>query len=148
MVDENPPDENPPDEDSTNKDLPVKRPPELLAIPAHAEALFELVRKRFEVPASYTLDLSSPVLGEESLRSPLAVAAITMRKLQALQYLERAVKPPSHVVLSLLADVSRSLAALRATEPPFRLHVEAINAATIAVMNAVVDNRGQILYFE
>ena len=67
----------------------LPKPPELLALSEVTTELFETLKEWFDVPASVVLDLSA-VDSEKVVREmaePFMIAALAMRKLQALHLL-------------------------------------------------------------
>lgn len=134
------------------------KPPELVAVGSHAEALFNILREAFEVPNPYPLDLSAPVVSEDILFSPVGRAALIMRKLQALAYIAKApTSRPSDEVLTLLSEVGRFLRLAQAgvvggdvlaRHRNFAAHLEAVNQATRAVITAIGGAGGDVLLFD
>src|SRR5215813_9343183 len=102
------------------------KPPELLALTEVTTELFETLKEWFDVPSSVALDLSA-VDSEKVVREmsePSMVAALAMRKLQALHLLATpGVRTSTDVVVTIVQDLTRAL--LQA--PTMRIDVEAAN---------------------
>ena len=143
------------DPDDGSQPNPPK-PPELVAVGSHAEALFNILREVFDVPNPYPLDLTAPILSEDILFSPVGRAALIMRKLQALAYIAKATTSrPSDEVLTLLSEVGRFLRLAQAgverdalARHPMETHLEAVNQATHAVIAAIGEAGGDVLFFD
>ncbi|MBA2279878.1 MAG: hypothetical protein H0W25_01390 [Acidimicrobiia bacterium] len=100
----------------------VAKPDELLALHDVAGELFELLRSWFDVPASVPLDLSAVDAAVRELGDPQMIAALAMRKLQALHLLATpGVRTTTDVVVTIIQDLQRAL--LQA--PRMRLQVKA-----------------------
>jgi hypothetical protein len=100
----------------------VAKPPELLALHDVAEELFETLRRWFDVPDAVTLDLSSVDAVVHEMADPTMIAALAMRKLQALHLLATpGVRTSTDVVVTIVQDLTRAL--LQA--PTMRLSVAA-----------------------
>jgi len=68
-------------------DEPLPKPDELLALDAVAEEMFETLRRWFDVPPRVPLDLRAVDSAVVELGEPVMIAAVAMRKLQALHLL-------------------------------------------------------------
>lgn len=100
----------------------IPKPDELLALHAVTEELFETLRNWFDVPDSIGLDLSDVDAAVPQLGDPVQIAAIAMRKLQALRLLSTpGVRTSTDVVITIVQDLNRAL--LQA--PAMRLHRQA-----------------------
>ena len=102
----------------------LPKPPELLALSEVTAELFDTLKEWFDVPASVVLDLSA-VDSEKVVREmaePFMIAALAMRKLQALHLLATpGVRTSTDVVVTIVQDLTRAL--LQA--PVMRLRVAA-----------------------
>lgn len=88
----------------------VPKPDELLALHGVTEALFETLRAWFEVPSKVTLDLSDIDSAVVELGDPVLIAALAMRKLQALRLLSTpGVRTTTDVVVTIVNDLDRAL---------------------------------------
>jgi hypothetical protein len=102
----------------------VPKPDELLALHGVAEELFDLLRMWFGVPSAVALDLGAVDSAVRELGDPLMIAALAMRKLQALHLLATpGVRTTTDVVVTIVQDLQRAL--LQA--PRMRLQVKAID---------------------
>lgn len=100
----------------------IAKPPELLALHDVAEELFETLRRWFDVPDRVTLDLSAVDAVVHEMADPTMIAALAMRKLQALHLLATpGVRTSTDVVVTIVQDLTRAL--LQA--PAMRLAVAA-----------------------
>jgi hypothetical protein len=89
---------------------PVPKPTELLALDSVAEELFGILRAWFDVPDQVTLDLRSVDAAVAELGDPQMVAAMAMRKLQALHLLATpGVRTTTDVVVAIVNDLERAL---------------------------------------
>lgn len=89
---------------------PVPKPTELLALDSVAEELFGILRGWFDVPDQVTLDLRSVDAAVAELGDPQMVAAMAMRKLQALHLLATpGVRTTTDVVVAIVNDLERAL---------------------------------------
>lgn len=88
----------------------IPKPPELLALHDVTEELFETLRTWFDVPAQVALDLSDIDSAVAQLADPVAIAALAMRKLQALRLLAQpGVRTSTDVVVTIVQDLDRAL---------------------------------------
>lgn len=100
----------------------VAKPDALLALHDVAEELFETLKRWFAVPDSVALDLSDVDAVVREMSDPTMIAALAMRKLQALRLLAMpGVRTSTDVVLAIVNDLERAL--LQA--PVMRLKVRA-----------------------
>ncbi|SRR5581483_1947520 len=91
-------------------DEALAKPDELLALHDVTEQLFELLRAWFDVPSSVTLDLSDIDAAVRELGDPQMIAALAMRKLQALRLLATpGVRTTTDVVVAIVNDLDRAL---------------------------------------
>lgn len=97
-------------EDDGSPTGPLAKPDELLAIDGATEELFELLRRWFDVPPAITLDLADIDSAVAELGDPQMVAAMAMRKLQALHLLATpGVRTTTDVVVAIVNDLERAL---------------------------------------
>ncbi len=88
----------------------IAKPDELLALSAVAAELFETLRRWFDVPPRVSLDLSEVDSAVTELGDPVLVAAMAMRKLQALHLLATpGVRTTTDVVVAIVQDLQRAL---------------------------------------
>lgn len=88
----------------------VPKPDELLALHDVAAELFETLRAWFAVPNTVTIDLTAIDSAVEELGDPLLIAAMAMRKLQALHLLSTpGVRTSTDVVVAIVQDLERAL---------------------------------------
>jgi hypothetical protein len=91
-------------------EAPIGKPDELLALADVAEEMFDTLRRWFDVPARVTLDLSEVDSAVAELGDPVLVAAMAMRKLQALHLLATpGVRTTTDVVVAIVQDLQRAL---------------------------------------
>ncbi|MBV9161738.1 MAG: hypothetical protein JO309_05160 [Pseudonocardiales bacterium] len=92
----------------TEEDRP--KPPELVSLYAATAEAFKTLKEEFQVPDTYELMLHDIDAAEPFLRSTLDIAAITMRKIQALRWVTKpGVETANDVVVTLAADLLRAL---------------------------------------
>jgi hypothetical protein len=100
----------------------LPKPGELLALHGVTEELFETLKQWFAVPDQVTLDMSAVDSVVHEMADPVMIAALAMRKLQALHLLATpGVRTSTDVVVTIVQDLARAL--LQA--PVMRLNVEA-----------------------
>ncbi len=98
------------DSDDIDFDNPVPKPAELLALDSVTEELFGILRRWFEVPSTVSLDLTAVDSAVTELGDPQMVAALAMRKLQALNLLATpGVRTTTDVVVAIVNDLERAL---------------------------------------
>ena len=101
------------DEDDIDQDWdgePIPKPAELLALDSVTEELFATLRRWFDVPALVTLDLTEVDSAVTELGDPQMVAALAMRKLQALNLLATpGVRTTTDVVVAIVNDLERAM---------------------------------------
>jgi hypothetical protein len=116
----------------------LPKPPELLALSEVTAELFDTLKEWFDVPASVVLDLSA-VDSEKVVREmaePFMIAALAMRKLQALHLLATpGVRTSTDVVVTIVQDLTRAL--LQA--PVMRLRVAAEHTDWDAALAGLTD---------
>lgn len=100
----------------------IPKPDELLALHDVTDDLFGMLRRWFDVPASVPIDLTDIDSAVVELGDPEMIAALAMRKLQALRLLATpGVRTTTDVVVAIVNDLDRAL--LQA--PDLRLRREA-----------------------
>ena len=91
-------------------EAPIPKPDELLALAEVAAEMFDTLRRWFDVPTAVTLDLSEVDSAVAELGDPVLVAAMAMRKLQALHLLATpGVRTTTDVVVAIVQDLQRAL---------------------------------------
>ena len=65
------------------------KPPELVSLYAATSAVFRTLKEEFQVPDTYELALCHVDAAEPFLRNTVDIAAITMRKIQALRWVAK-----------------------------------------------------------
>ncbi len=100
----------------------IPKPDELLALHSVTTEMFTMLRTWFDVPNEVTLNLREIDAAVSELGDPLLIAAMAMRKLQALHLLATpGVRTTTDVVVTIVQDLQRAL--LQA--PTMRLKVAA-----------------------
>ncbi|MBW3578361.1 MAG: hypothetical protein KY462_11605 [Actinobacteria bacterium] len=100
----------------------IPKPDELLALHDVTQELFTTLRAWFDVPPRALIDLREIDSAVEELGDPTLIAAMAMRKLQALHLLSTpGVVTSTDVVITIVQDLDRAL--LQA--PTMRLKVQA-----------------------
>jgi hypothetical protein len=104
-------------------DIPaLPKPDALLALHDVTDVLFETLRAWFSVPEEVALDLSAIDAAVGQLGDPVMIAALAMRKLQALHLLSTpGVRTTTDVVVTIVNDLDRALV----QAPVMRLHRQA-----------------------
>lgn len=118
----------------------VDKPDALLALHGVTAELFDTLRQWFAVPDEVTIDLLSIDSAVAELGDPQMIAALAMRKLQALNLLATpGVRTTTDVVVAIIQDLERAL--LQA--PRMRLQVRAAttdwDAELLALESDAVD---------
>ena len=91
-------------------EAPIAKPDELLALSGVVAEMFDTLRRWFDVPPKVTLDLSEVDSAVAELGDPVMVAAMAMRKLQALHLLATpGVRTTTDVVVAIVQDLQRAL---------------------------------------
>jgi hypothetical protein len=97
-------------------DLPIDepedlaKPDELLALHGVTTELFELLRRWFAVPDEVYLDLAEIDSAVREMGDPVMIAALAMRKLQALHLIATpGVRTTTDVVIVIVQDLDRAL---------------------------------------
>lgn len=103
----------------------IPKPDELLALHSVTTEMFAILRRWFDVPGEVTLNLREIDAAVSELGDPQLIAAMAMRKLQALHLLSTpGVRTSTDVVVTIVQDLQRAL--LQA--PTMRLKVAARTA--------------------
>lgn len=101
------------------------KPEEVLGLHAVAEQVFALLKEHLEVADEYVLDLTHIDSAHPVLRRPYDVAALAMRKVQALRLVSRPGERTSNdVVVGLCAELTRALSELGAHLPTHEIRHE------------------------
>ncbi|HEX2381263.1 MAG TPA: hypothetical protein VHI95_01395 [Acidimicrobiales bacterium] len=88
----------------------IPKPDELLALHDVTEDLFGILRRWFDVAATVSIDLTDIDSAVTELGDPEMIAALAMRKLQALRLLSTpGVRTTTDVVVAIVNDVDRAL---------------------------------------
>jgi hypothetical protein len=88
----------------------VPKPDELLALHGVTAEMFAILRGWFDVPPKVTLDLAEVDSAVVELGDPVLIAAMAMRKLQALHLLATpGVRTTTDVIVSIVQDLQRAL---------------------------------------
>jgi hypothetical protein len=115
----------------------IAKPDELLALHDVTAELFGTLQGWFEVPSEVTLSLGDVDAAVRELADPVMVAALAMRKLQALRLLSQpGVRTSTDVIVSIVQDLDRAL--LQA--PTMRLRRAAATADWDAALEDLVED--------
>jgi len=88
----------------------LAKPDELLALHGVTTELFELLRRWFAVPDEVYLDLTEIDSAVREMGDPVMIAALAMRKLQALHLIATpGVRTTTDVVIIIVQDLDRAL---------------------------------------
>lgn len=88
----------------------IAKPDELLALHDVTTEMFAILQRWFGVPESVALDLSAVDAAVRELGDPVMVAAMAMRKLQALHLLATpGVRTTTDMVVTIVQDLQRAL---------------------------------------
>lgn len=113
----------------------VAKPAELLALYDVTAELFDTLKRWFSVPDQVSLDLTEIDSAVTQLGDPVAIAALAMRKLQALRLLSQpGVRTSTDVVVTIVQDLGRALV----QAPTMRLHHAAEAADWDAELAALI----------
>lgn len=89
---------------------PIPKPDELLALHSVTEKLFDTLRKWFDVETSVRIDLAEIDSAITELGTPEMIAAMAMRKLQALHLIATpGVLTTTDIILAIINDLDRAL---------------------------------------
>jgi hypothetical protein len=118
----------------------IPKPDALLALHDVTTELFATLRKWFAVPGQVSLDLAEIDSAVHELGDPLMIAALAMRKLQALHLLSTpGVMTTTDVVVTIVQDLDRALV----QAPHMHLKLQAAAAdwdAELAVLDGSADD--------
>ena len=88
----------------------LAKPDELVALHSVTTELFELLRRWFAVPDEVMLDLTEIDSAVREMGDPVMIAALAMRKLQALHLIATpGVRTTTDVVVVIVQDLDRAL---------------------------------------
>lgn len=88
----------------------IPKPDELLALHGVTSQLFTILKDWFDVPDGVLLDVSQVDSAVAELGDPVMIAAMAMRKLQALHLLATpGVRTSTDVVVTIVQDLNRAL---------------------------------------
>lgn len=108
------------DDDIGSDSGPIPKPDELLALHGVTAELFMILRRWFSVPRAVPIDLAEIDSAVAELGDPVMIAAMAMRKLQALHLLSTpGVRTSTDVVVTIVQDLQRALI----QAPVMRLHL-------------------------
>jgi hypothetical protein len=100
----------------------VAKPDELLALHSVTEELFDTLKRWFSVPDAVSLDMRDIDAVVTEMSDPVMIAALAMRKLQALRLLSTpGVRTSTDVVLAIVNDLERAMV----QAPAMRLKLQA-----------------------
>jgi hypothetical protein len=117
----------------------IAKPTELLALHDATAELFRTLQTWFDVPDRVTLSLSDIDSAVTELGDPVLIAAMAMRKLQALRLIAQpGVRTSTDVVVAIVQDLDRAL--LQA--PSMHLKRAAATADWDAELEGLMDGAG------
>lgn len=117
----------------------IAKPEELLALHGVTPQMFAILRRWFDVPATVSLDLTSIDSAVVELGEPRLIAAMAMRKLQALHLLATpGVRTSTDVVVAIVQDLQRALV----QAPTMRLKLQASSTDWDAELRSLGDTDG------
>ncbi len=88
----------------------LAKPDELVALHTVTTELFEILRRWFAVPDEVSLDLTEIDSAVREMGDPVMIAALAMRKLQALHLIATpGVRTTTDVVVTIVQDLDRAL---------------------------------------
>jgi hypothetical protein len=118
----------------------LPKPDELLALHGVTTELFTTLRRWFSVPPRITLNLEEIDSAVAEMGDPVLIAAMAMRKLQALHLLSTpGVRTTTDVVVTIVQDLDRALI----QAPNMRLNVAAASTDWDAALAALDDAGGE-----
>jgi hypothetical protein len=127
---------------NTEPPLALPKPDELLAVHAIANELFATLKRWFDVPNRVTLDLSAVDAATREMLDPVMIAAIAMRKLQALSLIATpGVETTTDIVISIIQDLHRALI----QAPSSRLRLSAESADWDAELEAMSEHPSRMV---
>lgn len=119
----------------------IPKPDELLALHGVTPQMFETLRRWFDVPTSVSLDLTAIDSAVVELGEPRLIAAMAMRKLQALHLLATpGVKTSTDVVVAIVQDLQRALV----QAPAMRLRLQASSTDWDAALRSLGEADGEL----
>ena len=108
----------------------------ILALRGVTAAMFDILRRWFDVPESVSLDLTTVDSAVVELGEPRLIAAMAMRKLQALHLLATpGVRTSTDVVVAIVQDLQRALI----QAPSMRLRLAASSTDWDAALRSLDD---------
>lgn len=114
----------------------IPKPDELLALHGVTSQMFAILRRWFDVPSSVTIDLTAVDSAVVELGEPRLIAAMAMRKLQALHLLATpGVRTSTDVVVTIVQDLQRALI----QAPSMRLRLQASSTDWDAALRSLDD---------
>lgn len=117
----------------------VAKPDELLALHSVTTEMFATLRQWFDVPTEVTLNLRDVDSAVRELGDPMLIAAMAMRKLQALHLLATpGVRTSTDVVVAIVQDLQRALI----QAPSMRLRLQASSTDWDAALRSLGDGAG------
>lgn len=118
----------------------IPKPDELLALHDVSAELFSTLRAWFDVPRTLEIDLADIDSAVTELGDPVHIAALAMRKLQALRLLSTpGVRTSTDVVVTIVQDLNRAL--LQA--PSMRLRRDAEHTDWDAELSSLLAAEGE-----
>ncbi len=122
----------------------VPKPDELLALHGVTTEMFHTLRRWFGVPSAVALDLRDVDSAVAELGDPVMIAAMAMRKLQALHLLSTpGVRTTTDVIVTIVQDLDRALV----QAPNMRLNLAAATTdwdAALAALDSPDDGTAQV----
>ena len=116
---------------------PLPKPHELLAVHGIAIELFATMKRWFAVPDRVSLNLTAIDSATRELKDPVMIAALALRKLQALSVISTpGVETTTDVIISLIQDLNRALV----QAPNTRLRLDAESADWDAELEAMSEH--------
>jgi hypothetical protein len=98
------------DDDDLDEPDELAKPDELVALHTVTTELFEILRRWFAVPDEVSLDLTEIDSAVREMGDPVMIAALAMRKLQALHLIATpGVRTTTDVVITIVQDLDRAL---------------------------------------
>src|SRR5690606_20543377 len=120
----------------------VAKPDELLALHTVTEELFDTLKRWFSVPDSVPLNLTAVDAVVTEMSDPVMIAALAMRKLQALHLLAMpGVRTSTDVVLAIVNDLERAMVQAPAMRLQLRPSTVDWGAAFAELANQDLDDR-------
>lgn len=118
----------------------VPKPDELLALHGVTTEMFGILQRWFRVPSTVALNLADVDSAVAELGDPVMIAAMAMRKLQALHLLSTpGVRTTTDVIVTIVQDLDRALV----QAPNMRLNLAAAQTdwdAALASLDDVPDD--------